>query len=83
MVNARLGGSCILTADIWFLLAIGFSLAGYAAHLIGLRRELVAEPCVMADLEQVATSLEALTCCAVNPGAPQGCVRPPRSHASR
>ncbi|MCH7860511.1 MAG: SET domain-containing protein-lysine N-methyltransferase, partial [Proteobacteria bacterium] len=63
-----------MTADIWFLLAIGFSFAGYASYLIGLRRELVEPNRASWLIWSAATSLEALTYAAVNPGAPQGWV---------
>lgn len=69
----RLGGS-VLTADIWFFLAIGFSFAGYATYLIGLRRELVEPNRASWLIWSAATTLEALTYAAVNPGAPQGWV---------
>jgi len=63
-----------LTADIWFFLAIGFSFAGYATYLIGLRRELVEPNRASWLIWSAATTLEALTYAAVNPGAPQGWV---------
>jgi hypothetical protein len=63
-----------LAADIWFLLAIGFSFAGYATYLIGLRRELVEPNRASWLIWSAATTLEALTYAAVNPGAPQGWV---------
>ena len=74
MVNAPFGRERNLTADIWFLLAIGFSFAGYATYLIGLRRELVEPNRASWLIWSAATSLEALTYAAVNPGAPQGWV---------
>lgn len=63
-----------MAADIWFLLAIGFSFAGYATYLIGLRRELVEPNRASWLIWSAATTLEALTYAAVNPGAPQGWV---------
>jgi len=67
-------GGAFLTADIWFFLAIGFSFAGYATYLIGLRRELVEPNRASWLIWSAATTLEALTYAAVNPGAPQGWV---------
>jgi hypothetical protein len=60
-----------LTANFWFLAAIGFSFAGYASYLVGLRRELVEPNRASWLIWSAATTLEALTYAAVNPGAPQ------------
>ena len=59
---------------IWFLLAIGFSFAGYAAYLLGLRRQTIRPNRASWLIWATATALEALTYAAVNPGAPQGWV---------
>ena len=60
--------------DIWFVLAIGLSFAGYAVYLLGLRRQTVQPNRASWLIWAAATSLEALTYAAVNPGAPQGWV---------
>lgn len=60
--------------DIWFLLAIGFSFSGYAAYLLGLRRQTIRPNRASWLIWATATTLEALTYAAVNPGAPQGWV---------
>ncbi len=60
--------------DIWFVLAIGLSFAGYAAYLLGLRRQTLQPNRASWLIWATATSLEALTYAAVNPGAPQGWV---------
>jgi hypothetical protein len=60
--------------DIWFLLAIGFSFAGYAAYLIGLRRQTLRPNRASWLIWASATAIEAMTYAAVNPGAPQGWV---------
>lgn len=60
--------------DLWFLLAIGFSFAGYVAYLAGLRRDIVQPNRASWLIWSAATALEALTYAAVNPGAPQGWV---------
>jgi hypothetical protein len=60
--------------DIWFVLAIGLSFAGYAVYLLGLRRQTVRPNRASWLIWAAATSLEALTYAAVNPGAPQGWV---------
>lgn len=60
--------------DIWFLLAIGFSFSGYAAYLLGLRRQTIRPNRASWLIWATATSLEALTYAAVNPSAPQGWV---------
>lgn len=60
--------------DIWFVLAIGLSFAGYAVYLLGLRRETVRPNRASWLIWAAATSLEALTYAAVNPGAPQALV---------
>jgi len=59
---------------IWFLLAIGFSFAGYAAYLLGLRRQTIRPNRASWLIWATATTLEALTYAAVNPGAPQSWV---------
>lgn len=56
---------------IWFLLAIGFSFSGYAAYLIGLRRQTVRPNRASWLIWATATALEAVTYAAVNPGASQ------------
>ncbi len=56
---------------IWFLLAIGFSFSGYAAYLIGLRRQTLRPNRASWLIWATATALEAVTYAAVNPGAPQ------------
>jgi hypothetical protein len=63
-----------LGLDIWFLLAIGFSFSGYAAYLLGLRRQTIRPNRASWLIWATATSLEALTYAAVNPSAPQGWV---------
>lgn len=63
-----------MASDIGFLLAVGFSFAGYAAYLVGLRRALVQPNRASWLIWSAATGLEALTYAAVNPGAPQGWV---------
>ncbi|WP_448661657.1 SET domain-containing protein-lysine N-methyltransferase [Sphingomonas sp. CJ20] len=63
-----------MAIDIWFLLAIGLSFLGYAAYLIGLRRETVQPNRASWLIWSTATGLEALTYAAVNPQAPQGWV---------
>jgi len=63
-----------LGLDIWFVLAIGLSFAGYAVYLLGLRRQTLRPNRASWLIWAAATSLEALTYAAVNPGAPQGCV---------
>ncbi len=63
-----------MTVEIGLLLAVGFSFAGYAAYLVGLRRELVEPNRASWLIWSAATGLEALTYAAVNPGAPQGWV---------
>ncbi|MDP5280704.1 SET domain-containing protein-lysine N-methyltransferase [Sphingomonas sp. DG1-23] len=60
--------------DIWFVLAIGLSFAGYAVYLLGLRRQTVRPNRASWLIWAAATALEALTYAAVNPGAPQGWV---------
>lgn len=60
--------------DIWFVLAIGLSFAGYAVYLLGLRRQTVRPNRASWLIWAAATSLEALTYAAVNPGALQGWV---------
>lgn len=60
--------------DIWFLLAIGLSFAGYAAYLLGLRRQTLRPNRASWLIWAAATALEALTYAAVNPGAPQAMV---------
>lgn len=60
--------------DIWFLLAVGFSFAGYAVYLLGLRRHIVQPNRASWLIWAASTSIEALTYAAVNPGAPQGWV---------
>ncbi|ATY34261.1 SET domain-containing protein [Sphingomonas psychrotolerans] len=60
--------------DIWFVLAIGLSFAGYAVYLLGLRHQTVRPNRASWLIWAAATSLEALTYAAVNPGAPQGWV---------
>ncbi|MDT8759690.1 SET domain-containing protein [Sphingomonas psychrotolerans] len=60
--------------DIWFALAIGLSLSGYAVYLLGLRRHTVQPNRASWLIWAAATSLEALTYAAVNPGAPQALV---------
>ena len=56
---------------IWFLLAVGFSFSGYAAYLIGLRRQTLRPNRASWLIWATATALEAVTYAAVNPGAPQ------------
>jgi hypothetical protein len=60
--------------DIWFVLAIGLSFSGYAVYLLGLRRQTVRPNRASWLIWAAATSLEALTYAAVNPGAPQALV---------
>lgn len=60
--------------DIWFLLAIGLSFAGYSAYWIGLRRPTLRPNRASWLIWAAATALEALTYAAVNPGAPQAMV---------
>lgn len=59
---------------IWFLIAAGFSFAGYAVYLAGLRRQLVRPNRASWLIWSASTGLEALTYAAVNPAAPQGWV---------
>lgn len=59
---------------IWFVLAIGLSFSGYAVYLLGLRRHTVQPNRASWLIWAAATSLEALTYAAVNPGAPQALV---------
>jgi hypothetical protein len=56
------------------VLAVGFSFSGYAVYLLGLRQERVQPNRASWLIWSAATSLEALTYAAVNPGAPQGWV---------
>lgn len=58
--------------ELWFLLAIGFSFAGYAVYLLGLRRDLVEPNRASWLIWSAATALEAMTYAAVNPEALQG-----------
>jgi hypothetical protein len=63
-----------LALELWFIVAVGFSFAGYASYLAGLRRDLVQPNRASWLIWAAATSLEALTYAAVNPGAPQAWV---------
>jgi len=71
MVNASLGRGGLA---IWFWIAVGFSFAGYAVYLAGLKRALVRPNRASWLIWSAATALEAVTYAAVNPGAPQGWV---------
>lgn len=63
-----------MATNIWFLLAVGFSFSAYAVYLLGLRRQTVRPNRASWLIWSAATSLEALTYAAVNPGALQGWV---------
>ena len=64
----------MLGLDIWLVLAIGLSFSGYALYLLGLSRHIVQPNRASWLIWAAATSLEALTYAAVNPGAPQALV---------
>jgi hypothetical protein len=60
--------------DPWFIIAIACSLGGYAVYLTGLRRQLVQPNRASWLIWSAATSVEAGTYAAVNPGALQSWV---------
>ena len=60
--------------DPWFIIAIACSLGGYAVYLTGLRRQLVQPNRASWLIWSAATSVEAATYAAVNPGALQSWV---------
>lgn len=63
-----------LHLDAWLLLAIGSGLAGYALYFAGLRRRLVEPNRASWLIWGAATTVEAVTYAAVNPGSPQALV---------
>lgn len=60
--------------DVWLLLAIGSGLAGYALYFAGLRRRVVEPNRASWLIWGAATTVEAVTYAAVNPGTPQALV---------
>ena len=58
----------------WFLVAVTASFAGYAVYLLGLRRQLVQPNRASWLIWSAATTIEALTYSAINPGAPQAII---------
>jgi len=56
----------------WFIVAVACSFAGYLVYLLGIRRELVRPNRASWMIWSTATTVEAVTYAAVNPGAPQG-----------
>ncbi len=60
------------TIGLWFILAVGFSFAGYAIYLAGLRREIVRPNRASWLIWSAATAMEAVTYAALNPGLAQG-----------
>jgi hypothetical protein len=63
-----------LSTEPWFIVAIGASFAGYAVYLLGLRRQLVQPNRASWLIWSAATTIEALTYSAVNPGARQSII---------
>ena len=58
----------------WFLIAVAASFAGYALYLAGLRRRLVEPNRASWLIWGSATTVEAVTYAAVNPGTPQAII---------
>lgn len=63
-----------MATDFWFLIAMGFSFAAYAAYLLGLKREIVRPNRASWLIWSASAAVEALTYHAVNPGSPQSWV---------
>lgn len=63
-----------MVADVWFLIAIGCSCAGYLAYLVGLRRQLVQPNRASWLIWSAGTGVEAGTYAAINPGSPQSAI---------
>ncbi len=63
-----------MPVEPWFLVAVAASFAGYAVYLLGLRRQLVQPNRASWLIWSAATTIEALTYSAVNPGAPQAII---------
>ena len=63
-----------MTGDVWFLIAMSFSLAAYGVYLLGLRRATVRPNRASWLIWSASAAAEAITYAAVNPDSPQSWV---------